>query len=230
MGRETMNHFPVIFKIIFAICLLQPLLIYAQSTYPKITVLHEGYVAPVEDRNFVPGKRSDGARLVASTVALVETADAIIVIDPGMVPGDIDLANKIESMGVSKEDVTHVFISHHHPDHTVRIGLFPNATVVDYWASYHNDLWQDHGDQFEIAPNVTVMRTPGHTDEDASLIVAAKDGTYVFTHVWWNENMQPEIDPLAEDQNSLVESRKKILEIADYIIPGHGKMFANPRQ
>ena len=27
--------------------------------------------------------------------------------------------------------VTHVFVSHHHPDHTVNIALFPNAEVVD---------------------------------------------------------------------------------------------------
>jgi hypothetical protein len=27
------------------------------------------------------------------------------------------------------------------------------------------------------------------------------------------------------DEKALKESRKKILEIADYIIPGHGKMF-----
>ena len=29
----------------------------------------------------------------------------------------------------------------------------------------------------------------------------------------------------ARDEKALQESRKKILEIADYIIPGHGKMF-----
>jgi len=30
------------------------------------------------------------------------------------------------------------------------------------------------------------------------------------------------------DKDQLIESRKKILEIADWIIPGHGKMFKNP--
>ena len=225
-----MKHFQTIYKIVFSFFLLQPLLIYAETQHPTITILNEGYVAPIEGRNFVPGERNDGARLVASTVALIEADNAVIVVDPGMVPGDVDLTNKIESAGVKKESVTHVFISHHHPDHTVRIGMFPNATVVDFWGSYHHDLWQDHGDQFEIAKNVTVIRTPGHTDEDASLIVVAKDGTYVFTHVWWNENMEPKVDPLAEDSSSLIESRKKILQIADFIIPGHGKMFTNPQR
>jgi glyoxylase-like metal-dependent hydrolase (beta-lactamase superfamily II) len=32
-------------------------------------------------------------------------------------------------------------------------------------------------------------------------------------------------DPYVKDKEKLKESRKKILEIADYVIPGHGKMF-----
>ena len=225
-----MRHFQRISKIMFCFCLVQPLFIYADTLHPVITILNEGYVAPIEGRNFVPGERNDGARLVASTVALIEADGAIIVVDPGMVPGSVDLAGKIESAGVKKESVTHVFISHHHPDHTVRMGMFSNATVVDFWGSYKNDFWEDHGDQFEIAKNITVIRTPGHTDEDASLVVVAENGTYVFTHVWWNEKMEPKIDPLAEDHNKLIESRKKIIEIADFIIPGHGAMFANPQK
>jgi len=32
-------------------------------------------------------------------------------------------------------------------------------------------------------------------------------------------------DPFVKDKVALMNSRKKLLEIADYIIPGHGKMF-----
>jgi hypothetical protein len=32
-------------------------------------------------------------------------------------------------------------------------------------------------------------------------------------------------DPYVKNESQLIESRKKILKIADYIIPGHGKMF-----
>ena len=202
--------------------------IYAESRDAVITILSTGYVAPIEGRNFIPGQRNDGARRVASTVALVVVEDVVIIVDPGMVAENIDLIANLEKAGVKSTEVTHVFISHHHPDHTVKIGLFPNATVVDFWGSYRHDLWEDHGDEFAITDNVRILRTPGHTDEDASLVVDAKNGTYVFTHAWWNENMQPEVDPLAEDDKKLMESRKKILAIADFIIPGHGRMFANP--
>ena len=225
-----MQYLQYIFFFGLTFFLWQPSLSYAEKILPRITILNEGYVQPIEGRNFVPGERDDGARRVASTVALVEAEGALIIVDPGMLPAGVDLAMLIESKGFKAKDVTHVFISHHHPDHTVRIGIFQHATVVDFWASYRSDLWEDHGDQFEIANNVVLMRTPGHTNEDASLLIKTDDGTYVFTHVWWNENLQPEIDPLAEEHAKLIESRANILQIADYIIPGHGKMFANPHK
>lgn len=42
--------------------------------------------------------------------------------------------------------------------------------------------------------------------------------------VFWKENF-PEDDPYASDKEKLKESRKKVLEIADWVIPGHGKIF-----
>jgi len=32
-------------------------------------------------------------------------------------------------------------------------------------------------------------------------------------------------DPYVKNKEDLMKSRKKVVEIADYIIPGHGKMF-----
>ena len=79
--------------------------------------------------------------------------------------------------------MTHVFLSHHHPDHTVNIALFPNAEVVDFWARYKDDLWLDHdGDGYQLAPNSTLWLTPGHTEEDATLVVEADDAVYAMTH------------------------------------------------
>ncbi|WP_323844498.1 MBL fold metallo-hydrolase [Microbulbifer magnicolonia] len=196
----------------------------------KVTVLTEGYVRPIEGREFVPGKSADGARKVAGTVVLVQGKDTTLVADPGMVTDRQVILDTLKKQGVSPEQVTHVFISHHHPDHTVNIALFPNAEVVDFWGRYRGDLWQDHPDGYEVAPGIEVLRTPGHTDEDASLVVKTADGTYVLTHLWWFPDMTPVQDPLASSQSDLDKHREKILGIADWIIPGHGKMFKNPQK
>ena len=101
-------------------------------------------------------------------------------------------------LGVAPEAVTHVFLSHHHPDHTVNIALFPNAEVVDFWARYLDDLWLDHdGDGYRLSPRVQLWLTPGHTEEDITLIVEADDAVYALTHLWWHSDRTPEIDPFA---------------------------------
>lgn len=200
----------------------------ALAAPPVVHVLVEGYVAPIEGREFVPGKAPDGARKVASTIVLIRADDVTIVADPGMVADRALIDAGLATHGVTPAEVTHVFISHHHPDHTVNIGMFPAAKVIDFGGVIENDVWSDHPDPYTITAGVWVMRTPGHTREDASLVVETADGTVVLTHVWWNDQMQPAIDPLAEDQQALEASRQKVLEIADWIIPGHGKRFRAP--
>jgi glyoxylase-like metal-dependent hydrolase (beta-lactamase superfamily II) len=196
----------------------------------KVTVLIEGYVKAIEGRQLIPGVSEDGARHVAGTVALIRGDNTIVVADPGMVTDRALILAALTKEGVSPQEVTHVFVSHHHPDHTVNIALFPNAEVIDFWAVYKGDLWRDHADGYEIAPGIKVLRTPGHTEEDASLVVETAEGTYVLTHLWWLDDMTPDIDPIAWNQDALEANRKKMVAIADWIIPGHGKMFQNPRK
>jgi glyoxylase-like metal-dependent hydrolase (beta-lactamase superfamily II) len=163
---------------------------------------------------------------VGSSIVLVRDADALIVVDPGMVATRSAILDPLRDLGVAPEAVTHVFLSHHHPDHTLNAALFPNAEVVDFWARYKDDLWLDHdGDGYHLAPSSVLWLTPGHTEEDATLIVEADDATYAMTHLWWREDRSPEIDPLAADQASIETHRARVLEVADIVIPGHGGPF-----
>ena len=167
---------------------------------------------------------------VGSSVTLIRDGDALIVADPGMVASRSRILDPLAALGVSPEAVTHVFLSHHHPDHTVNIALFPNAEVVDFWARYRDDLWLDHdGDGHRLSPNAELWLTPGHTNEDASLIVTAEDATYALTHLWWRADETPEIDPLGDDQGAIEAGRARVRAVADIVIPGHGSAFRNPR-
>ncbi len=163
---------------------------------------------------------------VGSSVALVLDGDARIVVDPGMVARRSLILDPLTAHGITPESVTHVFLSHHHPDHTVNIALFPNAEVVDFWARYRDDLWLDHdGDGYHLSPRSQLWLTPGHTDEDASLVVEADDGVYVMSHLWWHADRTPDIDPLGADQAAIEAGRARILAVADVVIPGHGGAF-----
>ncbi len=176
----------------------------------SVHLLHAGYA----------GER------VGSSVVLVSDGDALIVADPGMVARRSLILDPLAALGVAPDAVTHVFLSHHHPDHTVNIALFPSAEVVDFWARYRDDLWLDHpGDGYRLSPKAELWLTPGHTNEDASLIVEADDGVYALTHLWWRGDRTPEVDPLADDQAALERGRARVLAAADMVIPGHGDPF-----
>ncbi len=163
---------------------------------------------------------------VGSSISLVRDGDALIVADPGMVARRSLILDPLAALGVAPEAVTHVFLSHHHPDHTVNIALFPNAEVVDFWARYRDNLWLDHeGDGYALSPHSQLWLTPGHTEEDASLIVEAEDGLYALTHLWWKTDRTPEVDPLAADQAAIERGRARVLAVADVVIPGHGAPF-----
>jgi len=176
----------------------------------SVHLLHAGY----------SGERT------ASSVALVRDGDALIVVDPGMVARRALILDPLRELGVEPEAVTHVFLSHHHPDHTMNVALFQNAEVVDFWARYVDDVWLDMpGDGYRLSPKSQLWLTPGHTQEDASLIVEADDGVYAMTHLWWHADRGPEIDPVADDQAALEAGRARVLAVADVVIPGHGASF-----
>ena len=178
-------------------------------------LLHAGYV------------RDDG---VASSVSLVLDGPATIVVDPGMV-ADIELIlAPLRALGFGRRDVTHVVVTHHHPDHTINVGLFPNAEVLDFWARYRGDQWLDHeGDGYRVSDHARLILTPGHTNEDATLLVQTDAGVVACTHAWWRADRSPELDPLADDQGALDASRARILAEADTVVPGHGEPFAPGR-
>ena len=179
----------------------------------SVHVLHPGYI------------RESGAR-VGSSVTFVRDGDARIVADPGLVASTRLILDPLAGLGVAPEAVTHVFLSHHHPDHTINIALFPNAEVIDFWARYVGDQWLDHGgDGWQMTERSQLWLTPGHSEQDASLVVEADDGVYAMTHLWWRTDRTPAVDPYAPDQALLEFHRERVLAAADIVVPGHGEPF-----
>ncbi len=175
---------------------------------PTVEVLFDGYV----------GER------VAGTVSLVRSGDVVAIIDPGMVPDRSAILDPLRGQGVEPEDVTDVILSHHHPDHTMNIALFPNAMVHDHWATYRNDEWISRpAEGFAVAGGITLLETPGHTPQDVTTLVHTAAGTYAFTHLWWNGSIDG--DPRATLPELLQPNRDRVLGIADIIVPGHGSPF-----
>jgi glyoxylase-like metal-dependent hydrolase (beta-lactamase superfamily II) len=195
------------------------------SPYPEpvaqVDILFEGYLGRPDDR-------------VASTVSLVRDGDAIVIVDPGLVPGPHSILDPLAGHGIRPEDVTDAVFSHHHPDHTLNAALFPTARFHDHWAIYQGDLWTSRdAEGFQISPAVSLLHVRGHSNEDIATVVQTEDGLVVFTHAWWTAEVPVE-DPYAPDPRALHACRDRILELSPtLIVPGHGAPFqpgpATPR-
>ena len=181
----------------------------------RVDILVTGYV-----------REGTGGEAVQGTISLVRSGDAVVVVDPGLLRDRSDLVAALAQHQLEVGDVSHVFLTHHHVDHTRNVGMFPLAVVIDGASTYAGDVWGEHsGDGHLLAEDVTILQTPGHSTECASLLVATATDVVVLTHAWWFSDMTPVLDPLAADQGALEVSRRRLLSLADVVVPGHGAPF-----
>ncbi|XP_045479772.1 metallo-beta-lactamase domain-containing protein 1 [Harmonia axyridis] len=133
------------------------------------------------------------------------------------------------------EDIQYVICTHGHSDHTGCNYLFPKAKLIVGYCISFKDRYFDHnfkdGETYKINEFVKVLPTPGHTMEDVSLLVETKNkGCIAITGDLFEREediIDESIWQSAGSMDVILQSknRYKILEIADWIIPGHGPMF-----
>ena len=179
-------------------------------------VIHEGYLRTDDDR-------------VGSTTSLARDGGVIVVVDPGLARSRSAILDPLAALEIEPNDVTDVVISHHHPDHTLNVALFPSARVHDHWGWYRDDLWISRpADGFELSAGVRLIETPGHSPQDVSTLVETDDGLIVATHLWWTSSLPVEDDetPFA-DADALHRNRARVLALPGLarIVPGHGAPF-----
>jgi glyoxylase-like metal-dependent hydrolase (beta-lactamase superfamily II) len=180
----------------------------------QVHILTAGYIRRTGDESHV-----------ASTVAFIRDGAVRVIVDPGMVAHHDAILGPLASLGESQGSITDVIISHHHPDHTMLIALFPNARVHDFWATYRGDLWIDQpAEGYHLSPSIQLIATPGHTPQDITTLAGTPDDIVAFTHLWWMAS-GPADDPYSEDPAALHANRERVLSLATLIVPGHGEPF-----
>jgi glyoxylase-like metal-dependent hydrolase (beta-lactamase superfamily II) len=190
----------------------------------KLKVLIEGYAR--EDKN--------GEQASCSTTLLQENG-LNIVVDPGM--DRALLLEHLKKEGLTTNDIDYVVLTHTHLDHCFLVGIFENAKVLDGDSIYSSDGRIASHDGKVPGTDIEIVKTPGHDQFHCSVLAKTEEFGKVIVSgdvFWWrngevqetNENdLIHRIDPYMKDEPQLIESRKLILKTADYIIPGHGKMF-----
>ncbi len=189
----------------------------------KLKVLIQGYA-----------KKTKTGWLASCTTTLIDTGKHKIIVDPGI--NKELLLKKLADEKLTPTDIDYVFLTHYHLDHVLLAALFENATYFDGTTIYDKDKETEYSSMLPDT-DIKVLATPGHANEHASLVVETKEfGTVVVGAdvVWWTDDEKQEIDrnsilakkdPFVVDEEALQKSREVVLETADWVVPGHGKMF-----
>lgn len=178
---------------------------------------------------------SGGILDARSSVTLIISGPRKIVVDTGQ--KGVDEAEQIlkalAGLGLKPEEIDCVINTHSHPDHCGNNYLFCRAKILA-----PSPALQDGS---QICPGVWALATPGHSLDSISLavrpmpqitkttktaktpptIVIAGDALPTFG------NFQRNVPPaLHVDRDLAVSSMKKIIALADIVVPGHDFPFS----
>lgn len=184
----------------------------------EIKILIKGYTTEEAEET-----GEDIEEKTCPTMTLVRDKDIVMVVDPGVLESQQMLIDALKKEGLTVNDVNVVCITHSHIDHYRNIGMFPTAKTLEYFGLWDKNTVEDWNEQF--TDDIQIIKTPGHNYDNITLLVKTDKGIVaVCGDVFWKKNY-PEDDPYATDKDKLKESRKKILDMADWIIPGHDGMY-----
>jgi len=167
--------------------------------------------------------KGDGNETTFCTMTLVRDGDIVMVVDPGTLKSQDIMKDALAKHGLKVKDVNTVFLTHSHMDHFGSIGMFPGAKTVEFYGQWQEDRVEDRNNK--LSDDIEVIETPGHAKTGLTLLVKTDKGTVAICgDVFWKENF-PEKDPYADEPEEVEKSRKKVLEAADYIVPGHAGIY-----
>jgi len=196
----------------------------------------------VEVKILVEGKHEfkDDKLEIGSTVSLIKT-DKNIIVDTGSFLDKDKIISGLKEENLTCDDIDIVILTHLHLDHLVNTYLFKNAKIFckftggGYSGQFHTPSegclqGAEIFDNAKIAEDVEFLLTPGHTVDMISVLVKTDKGNIVVcgdampSKNFIDMEKKPIVN-LIYNLELFDESRKKILDVADYIIPGHGGLI-----
>ena len=169
-----------------------------------------------------------------SSVILINSNDKKILVDAGSFADRKNLIDALDHEGLKPVDIDIVIVTHAHLDHTANLNLFKRADFIAKHSPQSNGVMLSGSnnivksisvDNMEVAEGVNTILTPGHIEAHISVVVETDNGVAVVCGDAIQTANQIDVSNKPKtvlNMKAFEESRKKILDIADYVIPGHG--------
>ncbi|KAI1730949.1 rasGEF domain-containing protein [Ditylenchus destructor] len=193
-----------------------------------VSVLREGIARQTDSNQYI----------FVGSITLIRDDGKVILVDTGLatdINGRTDLIKKLSKLGIVPPRVDYVVTTHGHADHAGNTNEFPDAVhfqgnLLHLRTRFNfSDLFDN--DSHRLTANAWLVKTPGHTAEDISVIVRNTDkyGTMVISgdvFIAAEDIDYPMMwKPLAWNEQIQEESRRRLICFADWIVPGHSKVF-----
>jgi glyoxylase-like metal-dependent hydrolase (beta-lactamase superfamily II) len=158
---------------------------------------------------------------ICSSVTLLKGKTNILV-DTGYRGFGEEILARLEKQGLTSEEIDIVFNTHNHFDHCFNNYMFKNAKIIHG----RNEFYSKKLDVFSsiIIPGLEIMKTPGHYPDHQSIILKT-DQTYVIAGDAIREDIIRDEEKWNSMNDKYVKSARRILSVADVIIPGHGRVI-----
>uniref|UniRef100_A0A914XCW4 FAS1 domain-containing protein n=1 Tax=Plectus sambesii TaxID=2011161 RepID=A0A914XCW4_9BILA len=170
---------------------------------------------------------------------LIQDGDQKIVVDmPPMNETALEkkLHDALKERNLTPQLINKLVSTHGHPKNFGHNSAFPNAH--QFFSTYeHNGktflrtgLYENG--KMQLSPNVQLWYTPGNAPEDITVMVSnvpnrgivAITGNLIFNS---NDILEPSLwEKKAQHVHAGIKRRRKVICHANYVIPGHGPIFA----
>ncbi|EFA02021.1 metallo-beta-lactamase domain-containing protein 1 [Tribolium castaneum] len=194
---------------------------------PRVIVLFDGY-----------SKTGENFTLANCTCTLIKGPPHVIVDTMTAWDGE-KIRKALAENHLNCDSIDFVVCTHGHSDHIGCNYLFPKAVHIVGFCISSGDKYFEHdftsGQEYVVSDKVTVIPTPGHTMQDVSVIVRSCNGVVAITGDLFEKEEDLRDDRIwksagSDNEELQVKNRKKILEMADFVVPGHGPLFKIDKQ
>ncbi|RWS31444.1 Metallo-beta-lactamase domain-containing protein 1-like protein [Leptotrombidium deliense] len=192
----------------------------------SVNVLKEGYSRWMQN----------GRMSANGSCTLIKSSGMYILVDT-LGPWDSDILRALlQKHSIHPEDISLLVCTHGHTDHIGNLNMFLRCKHIVGECLYEKDVYETHDFEqqpYIVSPNVRVIATPGHTLSDVSVVVENVDKLGTVAVVGDLFEKEEDVndasiwkDAGSESPEKQESNRATILQISDYIVPGHGPMFS----